>query len=179
MVLWFVVVGKANSNWGICSLLGEINLVAGLLERWWLHWGKSSRIIEVDSIGERFSEVKLLLGNYPMRRTLGRLVISPRSKCLWYCQKCLIVRNLFVEIDVQCPKWQRWRPASGYSSFLEKFPGILTWQPQVCWIATCHAPLLIGDFVIGSFIPSEVTLFTERAFVHRIFAVWISLLSNK
>ena len=29
--------------------------------------------------------------------------------------------------------------------FLRDFLGILTGLPQVCWIVTCHVPLLIGD----------------------------------
>ena len=69
------------------GVVGEINPVVSPLERWHLRWGKSSRILEVDSAGERGSEIILLLGNHPMRRTLGRLVIAPSSECLWHCQK--------------------------------------------------------------------------------------------
>ena len=62
--------------------------------------GKSSRILEVDSAGERFSEIKLLLGNYPMRGTLGRLFIAPSSECLWHCQNVLVVRSSLLRFDV-------------------------------------------------------------------------------
>ena len=61
---------------------------------------------------------------------------------------------------------------------------------KICWNLDWTVPglldnttpsplLLIGDFCNGSVITLEVILFTKRAFVHRIFTVWISSLSNK
>ena len=48
---------------GNLQLVGEINPNVGLLKRSLLHWGKTSRIPEIDSDGEKFSEIEILAGN--------------------------------------------------------------------------------------------------------------------
>ena len=68
-------------------MVGEINLVANLLERWRLHWRKSLRIFEVDLASEKFSDIETLARSHPMRRILGRFVTAPSSECLWLCQE--------------------------------------------------------------------------------------------
>ena len=176
MVLWFVVVGEANLSWGILLFVGEINHVVSLLERWRLRWGKSLRTLEVVSAGERFSEIKLLLGNHPMRRILS---LPLAANVCGISKKCLTVRNPFY--------WD-WRSMPQVTE-MEACPWLLCNSWEISWNLDWTAPGVLDSdmscplvdrrFVNGSVILFEVILFTERAFVHRIFVVWISPLSNK
>ena len=49
-------------------MVREINPVVDLLERQRLQWQKSSRILEVDSVGEKFLEIETMVGGSPYEK---------------------------------------------------------------------------------------------------------------
>ena len=179
MVLWFVVVGEANSSLGILPFVGEINHVVSLLERWRLHWGKYSRIFEVVSAGEMFSEIKLLLGVILWEGFWGDLSLPLVTNVYGIARKCLLVCKPSSGLTFKAPSDGDGDLLLVISAILERFLGILIGLPHVCWIVTCHVPFLIGDLSMG--VSSYLNWFCslERAFIHWIFIVWISPLLNK
>ena len=86
----FVLLGITLHTAGDLYFVREINPVVGLLEKCLLHWGKFSRVLEVDSAGEEFSEIETLAGSHSMRRILGRFITAPSSKCCSNARKCLL-----------------------------------------------------------------------------------------
>ena len=83
---------------------------------------------------------------------------------------CLIVHDSLLELMSNAPSDSYGDLPLVYSTFLERFLGILIGLPQVSDNDT-SCPLAYRRFVIGSVFPLEVILFIERVFVHWMFVV--------
>ena len=99
-------------------------------------WQKSLRILEIDSVGEKFSEIETLARGSPYEKDFGGDLSLPLvAGVCGTTRKCLTICDPLLGFAFNAPT---------DSAFLERFLGILIGLPQVCWIGTCHAPLLIG-----------------------------------